>query len=176
MKKNWNLDLTHSEVSFKIRHMMISNVSGTFSESSATMSAANDDFSDAEISFSANVNSINTANEQRDEHLKSADFFDAAQFPSITFKSTQIEKKDAENFTLHGDLTIKGITRPVALAVEYTGTVVDPYGQTKAGFEMSGKISRNEFGLTWSAVTEAGGVVVGDDVKLHFSIQMVAAA
>lgn len=175
MKKQWNMDLVHSEVSFKIRHMMISNVSGIFSNASAVMLAANDDFSDAEISFEAEVNSISTGNEQRDEHLKAADFFDAEKFPMIAFKSLSFDKKSDTRYLLNGELTIRDVTRPISLEVEYTGTVVDPYGQTKAGFEMNGKISRSEFGLTWSAVTEAGGVVLGDDVKLIFSIQMVAA-
>ncbi len=175
MKKQWNMDLVHSEVSFKIRHMMISNVSGIFSNASAVMLAANDDFSDAEISFEAEVNSISTGNEQRDEHLKAADFFDAEKFPMIAFKSLSFDKKSDTQYLLNGELTIRDVTRPISLEVEYTGTVVDPYGQTKAGFEMNGKISRSEFGLTWSAVTEAGGVVLGDDVKLIFSIQMVAA-
>ncbi|MEN9395260.1 MAG: hypothetical protein RL362_1481 [Bacteroidota bacterium] len=175
MKKQWNLDLIHSEVSFKIRHMMISNVSGIFKNANASMLVANEDFIDAEINFEADVNSINTGNEQRDEHLISSDFFDANQFPKISFKSSSFEKKSEGQYVLNGELTIRDVTRPISLEVEYTGTVVDPYGQTKAGFEMIGKISRSEFGLTWSAVTEAGGVVLGDDVKLTFSIQMVAA-
>lgn len=175
MKKQWNLDLVHSEVSFKIRHMMISNVSGIFQSAQASLLAGNEDFSDAEISFEADVNSINTSNSQRDEHLISADFFDASQFPKISFKSSSFDKKSEGVYQLNGELTIRDVTRPISLDVEYTGTVVDPYGQTKAGFEMNGKISRSEFGLTWSAITEAGGVVLGDDVKLIFSIQMVAA-
>jgi polyisoprenoid-binding protein YceI len=174
-KKTWNLDLTHSEIGFKIRHMMISNVAGTFGSATATVLANEADFSDAEIHFSAEVNSIDTSNDQRDEHLKSADFFDVEKFPVITFNSTSLEKKSESEYVAHGNLTIRDITRPVSLKTDYAGTVVDPYGQTKAGFELHGTISRGEFGLTWSAVTEAGGVVVSDEVKLSLSIQVVAA-
>ncbi len=176
MKKKWILDPTHSEVGFKVRHMMISNVSGIFQDASATVLANESDFTDAEISFSANIASIDTGNAQRDEHLASPEFFDAASFPSLSFVSQGLNKNEGGDYTLSGVMTIRGIERPISLKAEYAGTVVDPYGQTKAGFEINGKISRSEFGLTWNAVTEAGGVVVSDEVKLNLSIQVVLQA
>ncbi len=155
---------------------MISTVTGNFTKFDATMEAEADDFSDAKISFSADVASISTGNEQRDGHLKSADFFDAEKFPTISFVSTSFKKVDGSDYELTGDLTIKGFTVPVTLAVEYGGAMTDFYGQNKVGFELSAKISRAEYGLTWSAVTETGGVVVSDDVKLQLSIQLVKQA
>ncbi|AWO01799.1 hypothetical protein DLD77_08870 [Chitinophaga alhagiae] len=172
----WKIDPAHSEIEFKVKHLMITNVTGHFAQYDATLTASKDDFSDASISFEADVNSVSTKNSQRDEHLKSPDFFDAANHPKITFKSTEVKKKDAETFVLKGDLTIRGTTRPVELNVEYAGITVDPYGQTKAGFELSGKINRKDFGLTWSATTEAGGLVVSDDVRLVLAVQMIKQA
>lgn len=172
----WKIDPAHSEIEFKVKHLMITNVTGHFAGYDATLESGKDDFSDAKINFEADVNSISTKNAQRDEHLKSADFFDAAKYEKISFKSTDVKKKDAENFVLIGDLTIRDVTRPVDLDVEYTGTLVDPYGQTKAGFELKGKINRKDFGLTWSATTEAGGLVLSDDVRLALAVQMVKQA
>jgi polyisoprenoid-binding protein YceI len=122
------------------------------------------------------VNSISTNNEQRDGHLKSEDFFAAEKFPKLSFVSTSFSKLNDSNYLLKGNLTIRGNSKPVELAVEYGGTVTDPYGQVKAGFEISGKISRKEFGLTWSATTEAGGIVVSDEVKLQLAVQMIKQA
>jgi polyisoprenoid-binding protein YceI len=170
----WNIDPSHSEVQFKVKHLVISTVTGSFDTFSATMEASADDFSDAKVSFSADVDSINTRNEQRDGHLKSADFFDAAQYPKLSFESTKIEKSGSD-YKLTGNLTVRDTTLPVVLEVEYGGTTVDPYGQTKAGFEISGKINRKDFGLTWSVVTEAGGLLVGEDIRLQLSVQMVKA-
>jgi polyisoprenoid-binding protein YceI len=170
----WNIDPTHSEVQFKVKHLVISTVTGSFDTFSATLEASADDFSDAKVTFSADVDSINTRNAQRDGHLKSGDFFDAAQYPKLSFESTKIEKAGS-NYNLSGNLTIRNTTLPVVLDVEYGGTTVDPYGQTKAGFEISGKVNRKDFGLTWSALTEAGGLVVGDDIRLQLSVQMVKA-
>jgi polyisoprenoid-binding protein YceI len=175
-KKKWILDPTHSEVGFKVRHMMISNVAGVFHEASATVLASEADFSDAEIEFDANIASIDTGNAQRDEHLASAEFFDAATHPTMRFVSTSFVKNEGGDYSFQGLLNIRGNERPIALHVEYAGTVVDPYGQTKAGFDIQGKISRTEYGLTWNAVTEAGGVVVSDEVKLSLSIQVVLQA
>ncbi len=170
----WNIDTMHSEVQFKVKHLVISTVTGNFNNFSASMEASKDDFTDTKIQFSADVDSINTNNAQRDAHLKSADFFSAEQFPKLTFRSTKMEKT-GDKHKLSGDLTIRDITLPVSLDVEYGGTAVDPYGQTKAGFEITAKISRKAFGLAWSAVTEAGGVVVGDEVRLILNIQMIKA-
>ena len=152
---------------------MITNVTGTFSKFDATLDADKEDFSDAKVTFEADINSISTNNEQRDGHLKSDDFFNAEQFPKMTFESTAITKKNDEDYELDGNLTIRDITKPVKLNVVYGGTMTDPWGQTKAGFEITGKINRKEFGLKWTAVTEAGGIVVSDDVRLNVQIQMV---
>lgn len=172
----WKIDASHSEIEFKVKHLMITNVNGFFTDYDATVEASSDDFADAKISFEAKVDSINTKNEQRDGHLKSDDFFNAAEFPVIKFVSTGIVKKDNEHYKLTGDLTIRDNTKSVELDVEYAGITVDPWGQTKAGFELSGKISRKEFGLKWTATTEAGGIVVSDDVKLLANVQLIKQA
>jgi polyisoprenoid-binding protein YceI len=169
------IDAAHSEASFKIKHLMISTVSGQFNEFEGEATTTGEGFEGATVRFSADVNSINTKNEQRDGHLKSADFFDAAQYPKISFESTSFTK-NGDDYVLEGNLTVKDVTKPVSLAVEYNGTMTDFYGQKKHGFEVNGKINRKEFGLTWHAVTEAGGVVVSDEVKLHFNIQLTEQA
>lgn len=172
----YKIDAAHSEITFKVKHLMISSVTGNFGKFDATVTADKDDFTDAVISFEADVDSINTNNEQRDGHLKSEDFFAAAQYPKITFSSNKIEKKGEGEYAVTGDFTVRGVTKPLTLQVEHAGTVVDPYGQTKAGFEATGKINRKDFGLNWSAVTEAGGIVVSDEVKLHLSVQLIKQA
>jgi len=170
----WTIDASHSEVQFKVKHLMISTVTGTFGSYEGTVETTSDtDFDGATIKFSADIDSISTGQEQRDGHLKSADFFDAASFPKLSFVSTSFTKVDDENYTLQGDLTLRGVTKPVTLKAEFGGLMTDFYGQNKAGFEIQGKINRQEYGLTWSAVTEAGGVVVSDDVKLILNIQVV---
>lgn len=170
---NWAIDPTHSEIQFKVKHMMVSTVTGSFTQFEGKVSAEGDDFENAEIAFSADIDSISTNNSQRDEHLKSDDFFNAAAHPQLTFKSTAFRKKADGTYELAGHLTIRGTTLPVNLDVEYNGTAVDPYGQTKAGFELSGKISRKEYGLQWNAITEAGSVVVSDEVRLVLNVQLV---
>lgn len=172
----YKIDPMHSEITFKVKHLMITNVTGSFQQFDATMDANAEDFSDAKISFEADINSISTGNEQRDTHLKSDDFFSAEQFPKLSFTSTSFTHKGGSDYVLNGDLTIKGNTKPVSLNVEFGGRMTDFYGQDKAGFEISGKINRSEFGLTWSAVTEAGGVVVSDEIKLNLAVQMVKQA
>lgn len=169
----YKIDASHSEVGFKIRHLMITNVTGKFTEFDGTLESDKEDLSDAKISFEAKVSSITTHNEQRDGHLKSDDFFNAEKFPKLTFVSTGITKKSDDEFVLAGNLTIRDVTKPVELAVEYGGKIVDPYGQTKLGFEIVGKINRKDFGLTWSATTETGGLVVADEVKLQVTVEMV---
>lgn len=170
---SWAIDPTHSEIYFKVKHMMVSTVTGAFNEFSGQLSSENDDFSGADIAFTANVDSIDTKNTQRDEHLKSDDFFNAAAYPKLSFQSKSFVKKGDGEYLLTGDLTIRDITKEVSLQTEYNGTAVDPYGQTKAGFEISGKINRKDFGLKWGAVTEAGGVVVSDEVRLALNVQLV---
>lgn len=171
--EKWGIDTTHSEVTFKVKHLVISTVTGKFRSFDASIESDNEDFEDAKITFEAEINSIDTNNEDRDNHLKSDDFFNAEEYPKMTFESTSFKKTGDGEYKLVGDLTIRGNTRTVELDAEYGGTVVDPYGNTKAGFEVTGKINRKEFGLTWSAVTEAGNVVVSDEVKLILNVQFV---
>ena len=171
----WVLDPMHSEVQFKVKHLVISTVTGSFKKFEGTLETDNEDFTGADINISLDVNSIDTNQDQRDGHLKGADFFDAEQYPAITFKSTSFEK-DGSDYILKGDLTIKGVTKPVKLAAEYGGVATDFYGNTKAGFDVTGKINRKEFGLTWDGITEAGSVVVSDEVKLIFNVQFAKQA
>jgi polyisoprenoid-binding protein YceI len=173
METNWKVDTMHSEVGFKVRHMMISNVSGSFGSFDAHATTAGDDFTTAQLSFNADINSINTGVADRDGHLKSADFFDAESHPALTFTSTGITKINDETLEIAGHLQIKGQTHPVVLKAEFAGIALDPYGQTKAGMTLSGSIKRSEFGLTWSAVTEAGNIVVSDDIKLAAELQFI---
>jgi len=170
-KTTWNIDQMHSEVQFKVKHLVISTVTGTFNKFEGSIESDSDDFDGAEASFALDVNSIDTNVADRDAHLKSDDFFNAEKYPQITFNG-KLTKVTKSNFKLVGPLTIRETTKEVELNVELGGTMVDGYGQTKAGFEISGVINRKEFGLNWSMVTEAGGVVVGDDVKLHLNIQV----
>lgn len=172
----WALDATHSEIGFRVRHMMITNVSGSFQSFNVEATTEGNDFTTAKIQFTADINSISTNNADRDNHLKSGDFFNADKFPQIKFASTKVEKKGAENFVLHGDLTVKDVTKPVTLDVEFGGIGKDPWGNEKAGFTLSGKINRTEFGLNWNAALETGGVLVSEDVKLYAEIQLVKQA
>lgn len=166
----WTIDNMHSEVQFKVKHLVISTVTGLFRDFEGSLVTENGNFNGAKASFKLNVASIDTNVADRDAHLKSADFFDAENYPTVDFDGTLNQSGDG--FKLEGNLTIKAITKPVTLNVEYGGSMVDGYGNNKAGFEVVGTINRKEFGLTWSMVTEAGGVVVGDDVKLALNIQL----
>ncbi len=172
----YKIDPDHSDIMFKVKHLMISTVTGVFKKFDATLEINEEDFSQAKVNFEADIDSVDTKNEQRNAHLKSDDFFNAEQFPKMIFKSTGIEKSGDDEYTLTGDLTIRDITNPVDLKVEYNGSTKDPWGQERMGFEVSGKINRKEYGLKWSAVTEAGGLVVADDVKLAMNIEMVKQA
>ena len=171
----WVLDPTHSEVQFKVKHLVISTVSGFFKSFEGSLTTEREDFENAKVEFSLDVNSIDTNQEQRDGHLKSAEFFDAEKYPKISFTSTSLTK-DGDDYKLNGDLTIKDVTKPVSLDVEYGGSAGDFYGNTKAGFEVTGKINRKEFGLTWDGVTEAGSIVVGEDIKLIINVQFAKQA
>ncbi len=173
-KTKWCIDITHSEVQFKVKHLVISTVTGSFKTFDGSLETENDNFDGGAVTFDVDVNSIDTNQVDRDNHLRSADFFNVEEFPKMTFNGS-LQKKEDARFELSGSLTIKGTTKELTLAVEYGGTMVDGYGQTKAGFEVEGKINRKDFGLTWSMVTEAGGVVVGDDIKLLFNIQFTKA-
>lgn len=173
MATKWKLDPTHSDVVFKIKHLVISTVTGNFRQFGGQVETSSEQsFADAKVDFEIDVNSIDTNQEQRDQHLKSEDFFDAGTFPKIKFSSTSLEGS-GEDFELVGDLTIRGNTKPVRLKAAFGGMVTDAYGQQKAGFEVEGEISRKEFGLTWNAVTEAGSVVVSDKVKFLANVQFV---
>jgi len=170
---NWTIDTTHSEIGFKIKHLVISTVSGKFTSFEGKLEGEPGDLENAKITFTADIDSIHTGNEQRDGHLKSADFFDAAKYAKLSFVSTKIEHKDGSDYKVTGDLTIKNVTKQITLNVEFGGTQNNFYGQTVAGFEIIGKINRQDFGLTWSAVTEAGGIVVSDEVKLVINTELV---
>lgn len=172
-KIQWALDPSHSEIQFKIKHMMISTITGEFTKFDASLETEDDDFTQSKVSFSAEVDSINTKNEQRDGHLKSPDFFDAPGHTHITFESEKLERKDEGNYVLTGKLTIRGTTKEVVLQVENNGIINDPYGNLRTGFEVSGKINRKDFGLTWHQLTEAGGLVVSDEVKLIANVEFV---
>jgi polyisoprenoid-binding protein YceI len=173
----WVLDPTHSEVQFKIKHLVISTVTGSFNTFAGSMQSAGDDtFENAQVEFSLDVESINTNQEQRDAHLRGEEFFDSAKFPQIKFVSTSFVKESGNDYKVAGHLTVKDVTKPVTLEAEYGGSAVDFYGNHKAGFEVTGKINRKEFGLTWGAVTEAGSIVVGDDVKLIINVQFAKQA
>lgn len=172
-KTIWTVDPTHSEVGFKVKHMMFTNVSGKFNDFSVNVENENDDFSTSSIGFTAAIASIDTNNSDRDNHLKSGDFFDAETYPSMNFQSKSIEKVDENNYKVLGDLTIRDTTKPVEFAVEYSGLMKDPWGNVKSGLSVEGKINRKEFGLTWNAALETGGVLVGEDIKLTAEIQLV---
>ena len=169
MATKWNLDTTHSEITFKVRHMMISNVKGAFNTFTAEVEAEDDTFKNAKVSATIQTDSIDTNNADRDTHLKSADFFNAEQNPTITFESASL----TDDVT--GHLTINGVTKPVQLEVEFGGINQDPWGNTKAGFTFEGKIKRSDFGLNWNAALETGGVLVSDDVKIAGELQFVKA-
>jgi polyisoprenoid-binding protein YceI len=164
----WKIDPTHSEVSFKVKHMMISTVTGHFESFDAEAKTDGDDFKNAKIDVQVDIDSINTKNKDRDAHLKSDDFFNAEKFPKMKFDAKSFDGKE-----LVGDLTIRDTTKRVSLDVEFNGIAVDPYGQTKAGFEAEGTLNRKDFGLSWSAVTEAGNIVVSDKVRLVIDAQFI---
>lgn len=168
----WIADKTHTNVQFKVKHLMINTVTGGFADYEIDVENEGDDFTASTIRFEADVHSISTGIEQRDAHLKSDDFFNADAFPKMTFVSTALKPVSDDRYTLEGNLTIRDITRPVQLDVEFGGTSVF-YGNTKAGFEISGAINRKEFGLKWDALTEAGGLVVAETVKLLLSVQLL---
>lgn len=168
----WVLDPAHSEISFKVKHLVVTTLTGKFDTFEGSVETESDDFSNARISFSADIASINTGNADRDGHLKSDDFFNAETYPKLSFRSTAFTPAGGNEYKLTGDLTIRDVTKTIDLAVEYGGTVVDPWGNTKAGFEVNGKIKRKDFNLKWDALTEAGGAVVSDEVKLHLNIEL----
>lgn len=169
----WSVDKTHSEIGFKVKHMMISNIYGSFGDYSIKAETSHLDFSTAQIEFRANIASIRTGQSERDAHLRSDDFFNAERYPEMVFKSTSFVKIDAHQYELNGLLTIRDITHPVTLDVEYTGTAGDPSGHLMAGFSVRGKIKRNDYQLKWNVITDSGSVVVSDEVKILCEVQML---
>ncbi|HLA56807.1 MAG TPA: YceI family protein [Flavobacterium sp.] len=169
----WAIDPTHSEIGFKVKHMMFTNVSGKFDKYEGTFLTDGDDFNNATIEFSADVESINTGNTDRDNHLRSADFFDAENHPKLTFKASSFSKDDEHNYELAGDLSLHGVTKFVKLPVEFSGLMTDPWGNTKAGLIITGKINRKEWGLNWNSALETGGVLVSEEVRLNIELQLI---
>lgn len=168
MSTKWIVDKSHSEVQFKVKHMVISTVTGDFMDFDAEVITDDDSFSNPKFSFTASVNSIHTKNADRDAHLKSDDFFNANEFPVLTFEGNELNGDK-----LNGMLTLKGVTKPITLDVDFGGVIKDPYGNQRAGFEFEGEINRKDFGLNWSATTEAGGLVVADKVKLFVNLELI---
>ncbi|SHF98440.1 Polyisoprenoid-binding protein YceI [Flavobacterium fluvii] len=168
----WAIDPTHSEIGFKVKHMMFTNVSGKFGAYDATIATEDDNFENASFEFSANIDSINTNNTDRDNHLKSGDFFDAENHPKLTFKASSFNK-DGDDYELTGDLSIKDVTKSVKFPAEFSGLMKDPWGNTKAGLNISGKINRKDWGLNWNSALETGGVLVGEEVKLNIELQLI---
>lgn len=174
-KTSWGIDTTHSEVHFKVKHLVIATVTGAFNSFSGKVESEGEDFNGAKASFEIDANSIDTKQADRDAHLKSEDFFAAASYPTISFSHGVLKKVSGDTYKLAGDLTIRDVKKQVELDVEFGGIMKDPWGNIKAGFEITGKINRKDFGLTWSALTEAGGMVVGDDIKLILNIELAKA-
>ncbi len=171
MATTWSIDPAHSEVTFKVKHLMISNVKGEFK--TFDVQVEGEEFEKAKVHATIDTASINTNNPDRDTHLRSGDFFEVEKFPTITFESTSVEKEDDDEYILHGNLTIRDVTKPVKFEVERGGSSKDPWGNEKHGFTVEGKINRKDFGLNWNAALETGGVLVSEDVKLYAEIQLV---
>ena len=174
--QTWALDPTHSELQFKIKHLMISTVTGQFNQFKATVETEGDEFAKANVHFEAVVDSVSTNNEQRDAHLKNGDFFDAVKYPLITFDSEKMEKIAEDEYKLHGTLTMRGVSKKVTLNAEFGGITQDPWGNTRTGFSVTGKINRQEFGMSFGAVSETGGLLLGDEVKINANVQFVKEA
>jgi len=172
----WAIDPTHSEIGFKVKHMMFTNVSGKFLTYDATITTEGDDFENAAIEFSADIASIDTANADRDGHLRSGDFFDAENHPKLTFKASSFKKINDEKYEITGDLNIRGVAKTVTFPVEFSGILTDPWGNTKVGLSIEGKINRKDWGLNWNSALETGGVLVGEEVKLNIELQFAKQA
>jgi polyisoprenoid-binding protein YceI len=169
----WILDPTHSEVHFKVRHMLVSWVTGSFKQFNAEVETEGDDISTANVNFTADISSISTNNEQRDAHLRTGDFFDAENHPQLSFKSDKLEKLDDENYKLIGTLTMRGVSKKVVLNVEFGEIAQDPWGNARTGFSISGKINRKDFGVSFSMVSETGGILLGEDVTINANAEFV---
>ena len=172
-KEKWVIDIAHSEIEFIIKHLMVTNVKGRFNEFDASIYTTGDDFMSAEIDCWINAASIDTGSEDRDKHVKSADFFDVENHPQITFQANTVGNVDNDgSYELWGELTIKGISKKIKLDVEFGGVVKDPWGNEKAAFSINGKIARQDWGLTWNAALETGGLLVSDEVKINCELQL----
>lgn len=169
----WAIDQSHSLAEFSVRHMMVSTTRGQFEKIEGALQVDETDLTNSAVDVTIDVSTITTRDAKRDEHLRSADFFDIANHPTMAFKSTRIEKKSSEDYLVHGDLTIRGVTRPVTLKTEFNGFGTSPWGQTVAGFSADTEISRKDFGLEWNVALETGGVLVGDKVKIHLEVEAV---
>ncbi len=172
-KTTYGFDKAHTNVRFTISHMVITEVDGNFSDVEGKVVTTKEDFSDADISFTIQVASINTDDDKRDEHLRSPDFFDVANHPEITFKSTSMEKVSDKKYKLSGDLTMHGVTKNITLDVKYGGTIVDPWGNTKAGFKLTGEINRLDWGLKYNSVMDSGGLLIGEEVGIVCNVQLI---
>jgi polyisoprenoid-binding protein YceI len=170
-KNTWALDTTHSSIDFSIRHMMVSNVKGSFNSFSAAIEADPTDLTTADIQFTIDLESVDTRNADRDNHLRTADFFDIEKYPQLTFVATSIVKTGENEYNVTGDLSLHGVTRSEKFAVTFEGAGKDPWGNEKAGFSGKGSINRSDYGLTWNAALETGGILVGDQVKISLEIQ-----
>jgi polyisoprenoid-binding protein YceI len=170
---NWTFDKAHSKIGFSVSHLVITDVEGNFKEFDASVTTDGDNWENAKIEFTAEIASIDTDNEKRDEHLRSDDFFNAEMYPQLKFVSKSFNKVDGNEYKLVGDLTIRDVTKEVELEVELNGTVVDPWGNTKAGFDLEGEINRFDYGLKWSKALETGGLVVGEDVEIIGKLQLM---
>ncbi|MCK9480774.1 MAG: YceI family protein [Bacteroidia bacterium] len=173
IQSKWSIDPAHSEIGFKVRHMVVSNVKGKFQNFNVDITTQGNDFATAQVKVDIEAASVFTNNEQRDGHLKSSDFFDAETHTHLHFESTRVNKINEDQFQIIGNLTIRGISKEVTLDAEFGGIVNDPYGNERAGFTISGTINRQEFGLNWNAVLEAGGLVVSDDVKINIDAEII---
>jgi polyisoprenoid-binding protein YceI len=170
----WKADPAHTELQFKVRHLMITNITGYFKKFDIEVDTEDDDITKPnKILVTADIDSIDTKSEQRDTHLKSSDFFASEENKQLKFEGNKVEKQANDDYKLYGNLTIRSVTKPVVLDVEYAGIVQDPYGQTKAGFTVKGKINRKDYGLMWNAVTEAGQVVASDEVRITCEVQLI---
>ncbi len=171
--QTWKVDATHTNIEFNVDYMVVSELNGTFKMFDGKAEVVKPDFSDAKISFTVDVNSINTDNEMRDKHLKGDDFFNAEKYPKMSFTSTSMKKVADKKYVLEGNLTIRDVTKPVKFDVTYGGTVNDPWGNTKAGFKANGTINRFDYNLKYNAATEAGGLVASDEVAMNLNIVMI---
>ncbi|MEX3714678.1 YceI family protein [Cytobacillus horneckiae] len=171
VKSKWMLDPAHSSVDFSVKHMMIANVKGTFNQFDATIEADPDDLTSASIELNIDLASVDTCNEDRDNHLRSADFFNVEKNPKMTFATTNIERKGEGEYNVTGNLTIAGVTKSETISVTYEGSGVDPWGNVKVGFTADGSLNRSDYGLTWNSALETGGVLVGDKIKISLDLQ-----